>query len=54
MGVIMRARNHNTRIPKNTDIVTYKYATALEAVIGYWYLDGNFSKIDEVMNYILK
>ena len=31
-----RARNHKgNRHPKNCDIVTYKYATGLEAVIGY-------------------
>lgn len=53
LEVIMRARNHKTRIPKNTDIVTYKYATALEAVIGYLYLEGKIKKIDELMSYIL-
>ena len=54
MEVIMRARNHKTRIPKNTDIVTYKYATALEAVIGYWYLDGQNDRIDSLMSFIFK
>ncbi len=54
MEIIMRARNHKTRIPKNTDIVTYKYATALEAVIGYWYLDGKKDKIECLMSCILK
>ncbi|MDD3187135.1 MAG: ribonuclease III domain-containing protein [Bacilli bacterium] len=39
LEIIGRARNHKgNRHPKNTDIVTYKYATALEAVIGYLYL----------------
>ena len=36
--VMNRARNHKgTRHPKNTDIITYKYATALEAIFGYLY-----------------
>ena len=40
LEVIYRGRNHKgSRHPKNTDIVTYKYATALEAVIGYLYLE---------------
>ena len=35
MSIILRARNNtNGRHPKNTDIVTYKHATALEALFG--------------------
>ena len=38
IDIINRARNHKgNRHPKNTDIITYKHATAFEAVIGYWY-----------------
>ena len=34
LSIIIRARNHkNNHKPKNCDIVTYKYATALEALI---------------------
>ena len=41
-SVIRRARNYKSnRHPKNCDIVTYKHATALEAVIGYLDLQGN-------------
>lgn len=53
LEIIKRARNHKSRIPKNTDIVTYKYATSLEAVIGYLYLSNNKSRIDKIMEYIL-
>ena len=36
LNVIRRARNYKSRShPKNTDIITYKHATGLEAVIGY-------------------
>ena len=51
--IVTRARNHKTNShPKNTDIVTYKNATGLEALIGYLYLDKNIDRIEEIMNYI--
>ncbi len=52
IAIIKRSRNHKgNRHPKNTDIITYKYATAFEAIIGYFYLTNN-KKIDEMMNLI--
>lgn len=54
-SVIYRARNHKgTRHPKNTDIITYKYATAFEAVIGYLYLKKDLKRLKEIINYIEK
>ena len=53
--VMNRARNHKgTRHPKNADIVTYKYATALEAVFGYLYLENKESRIKEIIDFIVK
>ena len=53
--IIMNARNQkNNHKPRNCDIITYKYATGLEALIGYLYLNDNKERIDEIMNYILK
>ena len=55
LEIIKRARNHKSiSHPRNCDIVTYKYATGLEALIGYLYLSGNNKRIDEIMNYILR
>ena len=55
ISVIMRARNNsNNRHPKNCDIISYKYATGLEAVIGYLDFCGKNERIDEIMNYILR
>lgn len=55
LTVMNRARNHKgTRHPKNTDIITYKYATALEAIFGYLYLEHNIKRIEEIINYIVK
>ena len=53
--VFKRARNYKSSShPKNCDIITYKYATGLEALIGYLELSNNHSRIDEIMNYILE
>ena len=55
IDVIMRARNYKTTShPKNCDIVTYKYATGLEAVIGYRSLLNKNERIDKIMDFILK
>lgn len=54
MSIIRRARNNkSTSHPKNCDIITYKHATALEALIGYFDLTNNHNRIDEIMKYIL-
>ena len=54
VSVVKRARNYKTTShPKNCDIVTYKYATGLESLIGYLDLEGKKDRIDEIMNFIL-
>ena len=54
LDVIKRARNYKTTShPKNCDIITYKYATGLEALIGYLELKKDKERIDEIMNFIL-
>ena len=55
ISIVKRARNYKSSShPKNCDIITYKYATGLEALIGYLELSNNHSRIDEIMNYILE
>ena len=55
LSVFYRARNHKTNSkPKNTDIITYKYATGFEAVIGYLYLNKNNQRIEEIINFCLE
>lgn len=54
INIIKRARNYKSSShPKNCDIVTYKYATGLEALIGYLSLTENDNRIDKIMNFIL-
>lgn len=55
LDVVKRARNYKTTShPKSCDIITYKYATGLEALIGYLDLKNNKERIDEIMNFILE
>lgn len=52
--IIFRARNHKgNRHPKNTDILSYKHATALEAVLGYLSLQKEEIRIKEIMEKII-
>ena len=54
LEIIKRARNHKTiSHPRNCDIVTYKYATGFEALIGYLKLEGKEERINEIMKSIL-
>ena len=54
LDVVRRARNYKTTShPKNCDIITYKYATGLEALIGYLNLKCENERIGEIMKFIL-
>ena len=54
ISIMKRARNHKgNRHPKNCDIVTYKNATGLEAILGYLELKNNRKRIEEIMDLIL-
>ena len=54
LTIIKRARNHKSiSHPKNCDIVTYRYATGFEALIGYLKLEGNIERIEEIIRKIL-
>ena len=55
ISIIKRARNHKgVSHPKNCDIITYKHATALEALIGFLKLEGKEDRIESIMNNILR
>lgn len=54
IDIVKRARNYKSRShPKNCDIVTYKYATGLEALIGYLELKQDKERINQMMKIIL-
>ena len=54
LQTVKRARNTKVSSkPKNTDIITYKKATALEALFGKLYLEEDLKRIEELKNIIL-
>lgn len=51
--IVKRGRNAKSgSVPKNTDVQTYRYSTAFEALIGYLYLAGNEERIEELISTI--
>jgi ribonuclease-3 family protein len=49
-AVVRRGRNAKSgTVPKNTDVQTYRYSTAFEALIGYLYLSGNKDKLENII-----
>lgn len=50
--IVRRARNAKTHnIAKNSDIETYKKATAFEALIGYLYLKGDYKRLEQILKF---
>ncbi|HJV16118.1 MAG TPA: Mini-ribonuclease 3 [Bacillales bacterium] len=50
-AVVMRGRNAKSgTIPKNTDVQTYRYSTAFEALMGYLYLTGAEKRLEELIS----
>lgn len=55
LDIVKRGRNAKVYShPKNTDILTYKYATSLECLFGYLYLLKKYDRIDELLKIILE
>jgi ribonuclease-3 family protein len=50
-NLVKRARNKKiTSKPKNVDPISYKLATAFEALVGALYLSGDQIRLDEIVN----
>ncbi len=50
MAIIRRGRNAKSgSIPKNTNVDTYLYSTAFEALIGYLYLTERKERMEEII-----
>lgn len=51
-ALVRRARNRKSATkPRHADAVTYKWATAFEALIGYLYLSDRNERLEEVLEY---
>lgn len=54
LNIIKKGRNAKVYShPKNTDILTYKWATALECLFGYLYIKQEKDRINNLINIIL-
>lgn len=54
-ALVKRARNRKSATKaKNTDIVTYKWATAFEALVGYLYLAEQNERLEWVIDRAVK
>lgn len=54
IDIVKRGRNAKVfSHPKNVDIVTYKWATALECLFGYLYIKNDLNRIKEIINIII-
>ncbi|MDZ5474284.1 Mini-ribonuclease 3 [Bacillus sp. 31A1R] len=50
IAVVMRGRNAKSgSVPKNTDVQTYRYSTAFEALLGYLYLLKQEARLEELI-----
>ncbi|KRN75231.1 hypothetical protein IV73_GL000387 [Weissella kandleri] len=50
-----RGRNANSHTKaKNTDVVTYRISTGFEALVGYLHASNQFTRLDEMMEWIFK
>jgi ribonuclease III family protein len=48
--LVNRAKNHRIATkPKNADPITYKWATAFEALIGYLFLSGQRERLESIV-----
>lgn len=55
IDIVKRGRNAKVYShPKNTDILTYKWATALECLFGYLYINKENNRIEELIKIILE
>ncbi|RIW30009.1 ribonuclease III [Bacillus salacetis] len=55
MAVVRRGRNAKSgTIPKNTDVQTYRYSTAFEALIGYLFLQNRKDRLEELIQKTLE
>lgn len=48
-AVYKRGRNTNIITSKHAEVIEYKKATGLEALIGYLYIEGNQERVNEII-----
>ena len=55
LAIMRRGRNAKSgSVPKNTDVQTYNFSTAFEAVLGWLYLKERQERTDEIIHYAIE
>ncbi|WP_276323969.1 Mini-ribonuclease 3 [Planococcus halocryophilus] len=55
LAIMRRGRNAKSgSVPKNTDVQTYNFSTAFEAVLGWVYLKEEQARVDEIISYAIE
>ncbi len=55
LAIMRRGRNAKSgSVPKNTDVQTYNFSTAFEAVLGWLYLKEEQARVDEFISYAIE
>jgi ribonuclease-3 family protein len=54
LAIMRRGRNAKSgSVPRNTDVQTYNFSTAFEAVLGWLYLKEEQERLDELIDYAI-
>ncbi|GEK34053.1 Mini-ribonuclease 3 [Kurthia sibirica] len=55
LAILRRGRNAKSgSVPRNTDVQTYNYSSAYEAVLGYLYLLGRHERVARIIDHTIK
>ena len=55
LAIMRRGRNAKSgSVPKNTDVQTYNFSTAFEAVLGWLYLKEEQARLNEIISYAIE
>lgn len=55
VAVVKRGRNAKSgSVPKNTDVQTYRYSTAFEALLGYLFLLKREERLQEIISIVFQ
>lgn len=55
LAIMRRGRNAKSgSVPKNTDVQTYNFSTAFEAVLGWNYLKEQQERVGEIISYSIE
>jgi len=55
LEILRRGRNAKSNtVPKNTDMINYRYSTGFETLLGYLYLTRQNERLEEIINEAIK